>query len=203
MSLLSIPIKAMLHCIQIMSLSIPINAMLHCIEIISSVHPNQCYASLYSNNVSIFHPNQCYASLYSNNVSSVHPNQCYASLYSNVSSVHPNQCYASLHSNIYEYMWSHGAGKVLHEDDSLCGRVYVTTKFYILRILVLVLFGMIWCSSFKTLLQGFDLYTMFFLHCKCSMSLGACTHHNVMEHSIEICLLKVQNEDTFMRQVQL
>lgn len=71
---------------------------------------------------------------------------------------------------------------MLHEDDSLCGRVCVTTKFYILRIFVLVLFGMIWCSSFKTLLQGLDLYTTFFLHCKCSMSLGACTHHNVMEH---------------------
>mgnify|MGYP003688137129 CR=1 FL=1 len=46
---------------------------------------------------------------------------------------------------------------------------------------VSTLFGMIWCLFFKTLLQGFDLYTMFFLHCKCSMSLGACTHHNVME----------------------
>ena len=46
-------------------------------------------------------------------------------------------------------------------------------------------------------------YIKFYLHCKCSMFLGACTHRNAMKCSIEICLLCGWKEEIILRCVQL
>ena len=66
--------------------------------------------------------------------------------------------------------------------------------------------GMICCLFFKcnkALLHGFDPYMTFYLRCKYSTFLVGRTHRNAMKGSIEILLLYVQKEETFMNSLQL
>ena len=93
-----------------------------------------------------------------------------------------------LHSNINEYMYK--AGKVpsviLVADNTVLS--FGFTKL-IESQHFLAWFVVCFPTVIITLLHGFDPYMTFYLHHERSMIIGACTHHNAMKPSIELCHL--------------
>ena len=101
------------------------------------------------------------------------------------------QCFDSLHSKIYEYLWSHDAGKVWHREDYILHKLPIYYECMCLC-WVSTLFGMI-CHLFSTCNKN---STTWFRSLYKSLpvlhrfhNLSSCTHRNTIKRSNEICLL--------------